>query len=267
MAIPLVPIVAGAARVGITAGRGAAKLAGSKGGKPGVNVNLKSNIKQVLKETDRVYKKDLPKAFGKSIDKAAKSTAFLLSKATHRYFETPTPFITNSFGYWNTNQNQKKLNQKRSFVGIVGNRKFIKIGKTISSSAATLRRNKLFELQIFGGVRKPNNSKLIKPAKHSKLNQYGNLSRTLYGRAKANKNRFFIGTPGNKNPAKFLGIYEKKKKGLKMVAKLDDTATYVRKFPYYVIIRRNIPKVIGKEFPKLIRRYYNRKYNPHMKNI
>jgi hypothetical protein len=264
MALPAV--IAGVGRVGLAAARGAVRLGKGSKGKPGINVNVKSNIKQVLKETDRVYKKDLPKAFGKLIDKAAYSTAKLLSYATQRYFETPTPFITNSFGYWNTNQNQKKLNQKRSYVGIVGNRKFIKIGKTPSSIAATERRNKLFELQIFGGVRKPTNSKLIKPAKHSKLNQYGNLSRTLYGRAKANTNKFFIGTPKGMTDAKALGIYEKKKTGLKMVAKLDDTTTYSKRFPYYMIIKRNVPKVIRKEFPRLIRKYYNRKYNPHLKN-
>ena len=228
-----------------------------------MQINMKTNVKAIIKNTNKISKKDLPKAFGKAIDEAAESTAKLLNYSTQRYFDKPVKWTMQSFGFWKTNFNQKTLYEKRSYVGLKG------VGMIKGGGDANMifRRVQMFKYMVFGGTRPAGVSGyLLKPSKHSKLNAFGNFPKTFMKNAEANKKKYFIGNPKGLKGEKWRGVWEKTKDGNKMVGKLDATTTYNRKiFPYFMIVKRNVTKVVEREFKKNIRKYYLRKYYPPVK--
>ena len=230
-----------------------------------MDINIKSNIKAIIKNSNRISKKELPKAFGKAIDAAAVDTAKLLNFSTQRYFDKPVKFTMKSFGFWKTRFNQRTLDEKVAYVGLkgVGN---IRGG---GDQATIFRRVQMFKYMVYGGTRPAGVSGyLLKPAKHSKLNSHGNFPKTFVKNAMANKKKFFIGIPQGLKGERFRGIWEKTNDGNKMVGKLDTTTTYNRKiFPYFMITKRNIVKIVEREFKKNIREYYRRKFYPPVKRV
>jgi hypothetical protein len=227
-----------------------------------MQINMKTNVKAIIKNSNKISKKDLPKAFGKAIDEAAESTAKLLNYSTQRYFNNPVKQTQQSFGFWKTNFNQTTLNEKRSYVGLKG------VGHIKGGGGADriARRVEQFSLMVFGGTRTAKNKYLVKPAKHSKLNDYGNFPKTFVKGAINNKKKYFTGIPKGLKGEKYRGVWEKTKDGNKMVAKFDPRTTYTRKiFPYLMIVKRNVTKVVEREFKKNIRKYYLKKYYPPVK--
>ena len=130
------------------------------------------------------------------------------------------------------------------------------------------RRVEMFTLMIFGGIRRAKSKVLVKPAKHSKLNQYGNFPKTFANKAFSNEKKYHIGNPPGRTGNQLKGIWEKSKTGMKMVAKLDPTTTYGRKiFPYFMITKRKIPEVVKREFISYLNKKYREHYRPLPKKV
>lgn len=227
-------------------------------------IQLKSNVKAILKETKRFERVELPKSFGKAIDKAAQETAKTCNRLTTKFFENPVKFTQTSFGFYKTNFNQKTIDQKRAYIGLKG------IGKIRGGGSADMiqRRSEMFDLMVFGGIRRAKKKYLVKPAKHSKLNASGNFPRTFLKTRLAKPDKFIQGIPKGFSGEKFRGLWQVQKSGLKMVAKYDATTSYDKKiYPYFRIVKNNVRKIVPREFKKNMKKYSMRRFFPKPKKI
>ena len=229
-----------------------------------MQINVKSNVRAIIKETKRFERVELPKAFGKAIDKAAKETAGTLNRLTTKFFNNPVKWTMFSIGFWQTNKSQSTIAQKRAYIGVKG------VGKIKGGGSAdqVRRRSEMWNLMVFGGIRRAKKKYLVKPAKHSKLNASGNFSKPYIKNMLNKPDKFIQGIPEGFSGEKFRGIWQVQKKGIKMMAKYDATASYDKKiYPYFKIVRNNVMKIVPREFRSNIRKYSMQRFFPKPKKI
>lgn len=85
-------------------------------------------------------------------------------------------------------------------------------------------------LQITGGVRTPKKRALVLPGAGLKLNQYGNIPRNKVKQLLARPDTF-SGRVGN-----VAGIWQRTRKGLKLMLLYEPKAQYRKRFPFYEIV-------------------------------
>ena len=164
-----------------------------------MKINIRSNTDAIVKEMGRVAKKQVPYATSKAINAIAKLGEEEIKKQINSKIDNPVAYTKKSTFVKYSNKNDKPIS---AIVGI---------------------KDKQAEYMIYleeGGVSKARRKNKPVPQK-SFANKAGNIPRGKIARLRANKTKYFSGSPlGSGRPA---GVYQRMKGG-----KLRQLATWVK---------------------------------------
>ncbi len=130
-------------------------------------LSIKSNVDQIQKQLSALAYKQVPFAIATAATNLAKEVKEAEVRNMQKVLDKPTPFTLRS-------------------VGVKAARKNLPIATIFVKDVAA----EYLEPYEFGGTNKLNSKALLKPV-DVKVNQYGNLPRTLLARLKSKKNVFF----------------------------------------------------------------------------
>ena len=147
-----------------------------------MDISLKDNTKEVLKDLGGVSKKQIPFATALALTKTAQSAQKALRKAAIQQIDNPTPFTLRGFRI-------RKANKKTLTAEVF-------IADTQSE---------YLKYAIEGGTRTPKKRAIIQPGA-IKLNKYGNIPKNAINRIMARRDTF-SGVIGG-----VPGIWQRKKK-------------------------------------------------------
>tara|TARA_B110000008_G_C16896558_1_gene534975 strand:+ start:576 stop:1298 length:723 start_codon:yes stop_codon:yes gene_type:complete len=237
----------------------------------GLDVSVKTNIRSVTKRVKKFQGVDLPKAVGFAMNDTARKMMKLYNMNTNRTFNKPVKYTSSAFGFTKTSSSQKTVNDKIAYVGVKGEPNI----KSSGDSSGTNRRIKYMRLQTDGGERTPNRKYIVIPTVHSELNQHGNFPRNFVKRVKADKKRYFFGTPkGRPSNGSFNGIWRRlgtttndRSPKLQKVASFIDRQTINKLFPFDKLTRTFIPKILEKQLQKQIRFQFNKKFKSKLVKV
>ena len=193
-----------------------------------MNVNIKSNIKEVTKWTTNVQKKQVPFATAMAINKTLgigknnrmKGLDREMQKQMVKKLDRPMARTTKAF--------YRIPARKTSLTGVLG---------------FTDWANKFMQYLVFGGVRNPEGSKVGVPyEQNAKLNKFGNIAGRKSGLIK--KKTQFIS-----NIKDIDGVWERQKdRSAKLLVAFKNSVTYKAMFPFYKIADKYTQSKFSKNF-------------------
>ena len=189
-----------------------------------MQINVKSNIKEITKFTTSVQKKQIPFATSVAINNTLFDLKKEMAKQMDKKLDRPTPFTKRGFFI---NKAKKNL-----LVGVL-------LMKDIVAN--------YMQYQIEGGTRTTGKQIPVPYKPNARLNKFGNIIGKRTGLIK--KNTQFIG-----NVSGTEGVYERTKQGLKLIIGFERSVTYRAKFPFYVIAEKFSSAVFDKKFAKAFER-------------
>lgn len=193
-----------------------------------MQVNVKTNIKEITKWTTSVQKKQIPFATAMAINatlgigkgNTGKKLDKVLGQQMEQKLDNPTPRTKKAF--------YRLRATKTNLTGVLG---FV-------DWAA-----KYMQYQIEGGTR-ASGKKFGIPTKNAKLNKYGNIPNRKDGLVKK-KNQKIMTING------MTGVWETHKdRTVKLIIAFKNSATYKPKFPFYKIAAGYVNKNFTKNFIK-----------------
>lgn len=189
-----------------------------------MQINVKSNIKEITKFTTTVQKKQIPFATSVAINNTLFDLKKEMAKQMDKKLDRPTPFTRRGFFI---NKAKKNL-----LVGVL-------LMKDIVAN--------YMQYQIEGGTRTTGKQIPVPYKPNARLNKFGNIIGKRTGLLK--KNTQFIG-----NVSGTEGVYERTKQGLKLIIGFERSVNYRPKFPFYVIAEKFSNAVFDKKFVKAFSR-------------
>jgi hypothetical protein len=151
-----------------------------------MQIVVKDNIKEITKNLDRKYRRQIPFAASQALNDVAKAARLENNKQTKTVFEGgAVGHTTRSFKYKTTN--------KRELAAAV----FI-----------DPKTHKYMEFMVEGGTRFPNNKAILTSTYKSKLNRYGNFTKATMSHMLDDKKKHFKGIPKGM-PHAGEGIWER----------------------------------------------------------
>ena len=185
-----------------------------------MQINVKSNIKEITKFTTTVQKKQIPFATSVAINNTLFDLKKEMAKQMDKKLDRPTPFTKRGFFI---NKAKKNL-----LVGVL-------LMKDIVAN--------YMQYQIEGGTRTTGKQIPVPYKPNARLNKFGNIIGKKTGLIK--KNTQFIG-----NVSGTEGVYERTKDGLKLIIGFERSVNYRPRFPFYVIAEKFSDAVFDKKFTK-----------------
>ena len=190
-----------------------------------MQVNVKTNIKEISKNLTRDQKKQVPFASAMAINNTLFQLRKEMGKQTRKKLDRPTKFTQNGFVV----QKAKKQNLK---------------GMLFLKDAV----EKYLKFQIDGGVRSTGKYIPVPFKQNARLNKFGNIVGKRSGLIK--KKSQFIGTVNG-----ILGVWERQKGNkLKLIIGFERTVEYKPKLPFYTIAQKFSAAVFDRNFTKAIAR-------------
>ena len=183
-----------------------------------MQINIKSNIKQLTRSLNETQRKRIPFATSRALNDVAATAALgTLREKAERVFEGgATRYTKTGFRY---NRSNKQNLTAEVFIDP--------------------SRADYMKFQIAGGTRFPKNKAILIPTRNTKLNKFGNIKRGTYNQIINNKQKYFSGVPKGLSGAHNEGIWERygrqTKRGgqrIRMVAKFIKDAGYQPLFPF-----------------------------------
>ena len=190
-----------------------------------MQVNVKTNIKEISKNLTRDQKKQVPFASAMAINNTLFQLRKEMGKQTRKKLDRPTKFTQNGFVV----QKAKKQNLK---------------GMLFLKDAV----EKYLKFQIDGGIRSTGKYIPVPFKQNARLNKFGNIVGKRSGLIK--KKSQFIGTVNG-----LLGVWERQKGNkLKLIIGFERTVEYKPKLPFYTIAQKFSAAVFDRNFTKAITR-------------
>ena len=190
-----------------------------------MQVNVKTNIKEISKNLTRDQKKQVPFASAMAINNTLFQLRKEMGKQTRKKLDRPTKFTQNGFVV----QKAKKQNLK---------------GMLFLKDAV----EKYLKFQIDGGIRSTGKYIPVPFKQNARLNKFGNIIGKRSGLIK--KKSQFIGTVNG-----LLGVWERQKGNkLKLIIGFERTVEYKPKLPFYTIAQKFSAAVFDRNFTKAIAR-------------
>ena len=191
-----------------------------------MQINVKSNIKEITKFTTTVQKKQIPFATSVAINDTLFDLKKEMAKQMDKKLDRPTPFTKRGFFI---NKAKKNL-----LVGVL-------LMKDVVAN--------YLQYQIDGGIRTDSKYLPIPFVPNARLNKFGNIIGKKTGLIK--KNTQFIGTVKGTT-----GVWERTNKGqrVKLIIGFERSANYRPRFPFYLIAEKFSNAVFDKKFVKAFSR-------------
>ena len=189
-----------------------------------MQINVKSNIKEITKFTTTVQKKQIPFATSVAINNTLFDLKKEMAKQMDKKLDRPTPFTKRGFFI---NKAKKNL-----LVGVL-------LMKDIVAN--------YLQYQIEGGTRTTGKRIPVPYQPNARLNKFGNIIGKKTGLIK--KNTQFIGNLGGTE-----GVYERTKQGVKLIIGFERSVNYRPRFPFYIIAEKFSNAVFDKKFAKAFER-------------
>jgi len=185
-----------------------------------MQINVKSNIKEITKFTTNVQKKQIPFATSVAINNTLFDLKKEMAKQMDKKLDRPTPFTKRGFFI---NKAKKNL-----LVGVL-------LMKDIVAN--------YMQYQIEGGTRTTGKRIPVPYKPNARLNKFGNIIGKKTGLIK--KNTQFIADLGGTE-----GVYERTKQGVKLIIGFERSVNYRPRFPFYTIAEKFSNAVFDKKFAK-----------------
>ena len=183
-----------------------------------ITINVSSDIDRLAANLRRDVFPQLPFATAKALTDTAKDVQRTVTREIDAVFDRPIPFTRKAIGI--TYANKRTLTSKV----------FIK-----DIQAAYL------DLEIIGGTRTPKGRALVLPVDQP-TNQYGNLPRGKVKALLARADTFSGRVRG------IPGIWQRTRKGLKLLIAYRPRASYRKRFPFYEIAARQVQLSLPRNF-------------------
>jgi len=205
-----------------------------------VQVSIKSNVDDVMKEMTHLERKQLPFATMLAINDTAFAGQRAAKRGMKQHLDNPTPWTLG--GVRVKKANKKDLSGAVYMAGVPG------------LPGANQDRNDYISMQTEGGSRLAKGRYLAIPTKAGR-NKYGNVPRKIdkLNTMLSDKTRFFVGTP--KGMAKNDGIWQrmgiKKKSGgtnIRREFSFVRFARYKARYPFDKIVTNVIKNTFDKHF-------------------
>jgi len=193
-----------------------------------VQLDISHDIKKLTKKLDFVQKAQIPFATAKSLTKTGfnvaadtKNPKALRQSADRRFDPKATPFTKRGFRFTKaTKKNQKTV------IYIMP------------------EQEKYMQFMIQGGTRFPDRNKIMVPTGQIRLNQFGNITKNTIEKIRADRKKFFFGTPKGQ-PEEPNAIWERYGRSkshpsgrrIRPLALLTDSAKYKPIFPFKAIVK------------------------------
>ncbi len=198
----------------------------------GVHISVKADTKKLTKYLLNAHRKQIPFATSNALNQTAFDVRTSLQRLLPRFIDRPTKATTKSV--------QVQKSTKHTLTATVGF-----VGKGFRTTKWPTSPAVIMDKHITGGTRKPNKRALAVPV-GLKTNQYGNIPRNKITKLLADKTKYFSGVPKGRTNA---GIYERKKKGLKMLVAWEPKASYQGgRFPFNKIATNTVSRRYKKRF-------------------
>ena len=197
----------------------------------GMHISVKADTKEITKFL-LIGRKQIPYATSVALNQTAFDVRTSLQRLLPRFIDRPTKATTKSV--------QVQQSNKRNLVATVGF-----VGKGFRTTKWNKSPAEIMAKHITGGTRKPNKRAIAVPVSLKK-NQYGNIPRNKITKLLSDKTKYFSGVPKGRSNA---GIYERQKKGLKMLVAWEPKANYQGgRFPFRRIATNTVNKRYKKRF-------------------
>jgi len=191
-----------------------------------MQISVKSNVNQVLRELKAVNKEKVPTAIRNALNDTARTARKDVQAAATSDLDRPTPWTVRGILFKTTDKT-----------------------KLTSSVFIDPDRAKYLKWQIDGGIRTPEKRAIALPSKTVKTNVYGNLGRKKINNMMSNKKLYASktvdGTPG------IYRLYKNKPPVLQV--QWLDFARYKKRFGFYKAARRSADKNITPNLKKQLR--------------
>ena len=196
-----------------------------------MDIRIEHNVKEAIKGMTRQQREQVPFAASMAVNMTADDVAKAVTVQMDRYLDRPTPFTKKAF-ITNTGKFKGKRATKRRLEAV------------IIPGAAQAR---YLSWAIFGGTRNTGKGKNVIPSTTASLNKYGNLPGKRRGLS--NKAGHFEAEINGVH-----GIWTRYKNGtMKLVALVNDKATYRPIFPIFKIANGVVRNKFGKNFDKAMK--------------
>jgi len=192
-----------------------------------MQISVKVEMKDAVRQLRRAGERNIPMAVAQSLT----ATAVHLRKVQHRvmpkYLDRPTKFTQSAFLFQKANWRDFKTGRIKSRV----------YAKDIQEG--------YLKYMVSGGRRLPKRRAIVVPGKNTRLNKYGNLTRT-YVQTQLARDDTYVATINGVG-----GLWKRTKAGrLKMLVLFTDDANYrAGRYPFFRISER----VVRRELPKQIK--------------
>lgn len=178
-----------------------------------LTINVRTNAKEVMRGLEQRLQRQIPFAIAKGLTATAKDVQRELTTEMSKDFDRPTPFTQRAIGI--------AIARKDTLTARV----FIK-----DIQLAYLG------IQVDGGTRLPKRRALTLPT-DIPLNQYGNIPRRKLQQLLARRDVFSGRVRG------VGGIWQRTRKGLKLLVAYQPRAQYRQRFPFYAVAQRTVERV------------------------
>ena len=196
-----------------------------------MHMSVKAETKQLTKYL-LLKRKQIPFATSVALNQTAFDVRTSLQRLLPRFIDKPTKATVKSV--------QVQKSTKRNLVATVGF-----VGKGFRTTKWNTSPADIMDKHITGGTRMPTKRAIAVPVSLKK-NQYGNIPRNKITKLLADKTKYFSGVPKGRSNS---GIYERQKKGLKMLVAWEPRANYQGgRLPFSRIVTKAVNKRYKKRF-------------------
>tara|TARA_R110002096_G_scaffold121309_3_gene262585 strand:+ start:3852 stop:4556 length:705 start_codon:yes stop_codon:yes gene_type:complete len=225
--------------LGVRAVASAIPLPGAGPAKPrGFSISVDTDIRAAQRMLKRVGERNIPMALAQSLTATAKHLSAIHKRSMGKYIDRPTPFTRKGIGY----QYAKWKDYKR--------------GAMYASVFVKPTQSEYLKYQVFGGRRTSSrtSSNIVVPGLSTKLNKYGNLTRT-YLRTQSARSDTHVAKINGVN-----GLWKTMKSGrIKLLVMFTDDAQYKsNRWPFFKISKRVVDRELPRQLNKAVKRALNK---------
>ena len=198
-----------------------------------MDIDVRTNVKEMTKKLSKIQKKQVPFATSLALNMTGDDVAQSVTGAMKQYLDRPTPFTLNAF-----------MTKGGRFKGIKAKKN--KLVATIIPGAAQAE---YLKYQIIGGVRNPKAKKIAIPTSNARLNKYGNIPNRKSGLIKKPSKQFIATIKG------VTGVWERYGRGgkqIRLIHGFEDNVTYQPRFPMFQIAAKTVNRRFNKNFAKAL---------------